>query len=173
MKLNNKSIALVLGVLVLLIGVTAYFNADGLADKRDAQANALVRVGAEGREAVTFTMDQVRAAGEETFQAAIRSSSRPSSEHAFTGVPLKALIAAAELDLTAGQQVIVRSVDGYVVALNVEEVLQDENIYLVYAMDGEGLGTKEDGGSGPYQVIIRNDPFSQRWSKFVTDVELR
>lgn len=173
MTLNNKGIALVIGVLVLVVGLTAYFNADGLADKRDAQANALVRIGTEGSEPTTFNMEDVKAVGEESFQAVVRSSARPPSEHTFTGVALQALLVAAGIDLEAAQQVIIRSVDGFVIALTVDEVRQKENIYLAYAMDGEGLGTREEGGSGPYQVIIREDPFSNRWSKFVTDIEVR
>ena len=173
MKWGKIGIPAVIAALMLIISVTAMLNADGLAEKKDAQENALVRFHQEGGEAVVMDLDAVKSVGTEDFEAEIRSSSRPSSEHIFSGVPLSALLAAANIDLDAKQQVIVRSVDGFVVALTGEEVLMEENIYLIFAQDGEGLGTRDEGGSGPYQLLIRQDPFSQRWAKFVTDVEVR
>lgn len=57
--------------------------------------------------------------------------------------------------------------------LNSDYVLDDDNIYLAYMMDGEPLKSREDGGSGPYQIIIRKDQFSQRWAKYVLEIELQ
>ena len=69
--------------------------------------------------------------------------------------------------------VIVRAIDGYTVALSIEEVLDEENVYLAYAIDGKPLRSKSQGGSGPYQLIVRKDQFSQRWCKFVVEIEIR
>ena len=35
------------------------------------------------------------------------------------------------------------------------------------------LKNKSQGGSGPYQVIARKDPYSQRWCKFVMEIDLQ
>jgi hypothetical protein len=65
---------------------------------------------------------------------------------------------------------VIKGVDGYAVALTSNEVLQDDNVYLVFEKDGKQMKGKKRGGSGPYQVIIRQDQFSQRWCKFVTEI---
>jgi hypothetical protein len=46
-------------------------------------------------------------------------------------------------------------------------------VYIVYAIDNKPLGKKEDGGAGPFELVIKNDPFSQRWCKFVSEVEIQ
>ncbi len=68
---------------------------------------------------------------------------------------------------------IVRATDGYTIALSPKEVKDEDNVYLAYKLNGKLLKRKEEGGSGPYQVIIRKDEFSQRWCKFVVEIELK
>lgn len=61
------------------------------------------------------------------------------------------------------QEITVRAVDGYTVPLNSEEILDEDNVYLAYKIDGETM---------PYQIIIRKDQFSQRWCKDVVEIEI-
>jgi hypothetical protein len=37
-------------------------------------------------------------------------------------------------------------------------------------MDGEKLKSKKNNGSGPFRIVIRKDPFSQRWIKHLEEV---
>ena len=64
------------------------------------------------------------------------------------------------------------TIDGYAAALSMDKVMDDDNVYLAYKRDGELLGTKTDGGNGPYQLIISKDKFSQYWVKFAYQGEL-
>ncbi len=170
---QHTKIAVAVACLLVVTGVTAYINSAGLADKLADYLDATVQLqGADGTK-TALTMDTIRELGETVFTAEVRSSSSPNREHEFAGVPLKAVLEKAGVSAAEAEQVLVRSVDGYVVALGAEEVLAEDNVYLVYAQDGEPLGTREDGGSGPYMTIVRQDSFSQRWSKYVLDIELQ
>lgn len=63
--------------------------------------------------------------------------------------------------------------DGYTVALTGDEVRMEDNVYIVYEQAGKDLGIREDGGTGPYRLIIRKDEFAQRWNKYLMEIELQ
>ncbi|MDZ7837619.1 MAG: hypothetical protein U5N58_06515 [Actinomycetota bacterium] len=46
-------------------------------------------------------------------------------------------------------------------------------MYIAIEKDGQPLGDKDSGGSGPYQIIVKKDTFSQRWCKFLVELELK
>ncbi|SDK16534.1 molybdopterin-dependent oxidoreductase [Natronincola ferrireducens] len=169
----KKIVTIAILVLVIVIAVTAYLNQNQVKEKASMIENATISIKVDGEEVGIMNLGSIQDLGEETFHANLKSSGKDPIEYQYTGVPLKTIFQAQEVDIEGNGQVIVRSVDGYTVALSVEEVLQEDNVYLAYERNGEPLGTKEDGGSGPYQIIIRNDPFSQRWTKFVVEVELQ
>ncbi len=88
-------------------------------------------------------------------------------------MPLINILKKLEIDTENKKQLIVRGIDGYTVAFSIDEVVDEDNIYLAYKMEGKLLKSKEEGGSGPYQLIVRKDQFSQRWCKFVVEMEVR
>lgn len=66
-----------------------------------------------------------------------------------------------------------RALDGYASAVTGQEVLTEDNVYLCIYMNGERLKPKQEGGLGPYLIVIKNDRFSQRWCKFVEEIQVR
>jgi hypothetical protein len=168
-----KKIIIVLCILAAVIGVTAFFNADGLAEKKEMQKNALLTIKVDGKEVKTINMEFIKELGEVEFNANLKKNGKAPIEKTYIGVPLIKVLEACDVDMEGKTQVIAKAVDGYNSALNADEVLDEENIYVAYKEDGEFLGTKEDGGSGPYKVIISKDKFSQRWCKFLTEVEVK
>ncbi|MCK4260374.1 MAG: hypothetical protein KAX49_15465 [Halanaerobiales bacterium] len=168
----NKKVLIAVVVLLVIVAVTAYLNRGDLALKKEMQDNAIVSLKV-GDEQIQMDMKQILKLNVEDFDATIKSSGKDPRPVIYRGVALKDIFAAVNLDISDKSKVIVKAVDGYTVALNVKEVLDDENVYLVFEKDGKSLGKKEDGGSGPYQVIIRKDAFSQRWCKFVSAVEAK
>ncbi|KAB3531269.1 molybdopterin-dependent oxidoreductase [Alkaliphilus pronyensis] len=169
----NKKVLIVILILIGLVAITAYINRDSLKDKAAMIDNAEITIKEDGEEISKVDFQLIQGLGEEAFKANLKSSGKDAVEHQYKGVPLKAILNWGEVNLEEKKQVIIKSVDGYTVALTVEEVLEEDNIYVAYEKDGEPLGTKAEGGNGPYQIIIRKDPFSQRWAKFVVEVELR
>lgn len=169
----KKMIAIVISILIVVVGITAYLNREEIKDKEVMIENHSFVIMENGKEVDIVELGLLEDLSPEEFKANLKSSGKDPVEHTYKGVMLKDVLASKGQSLEDKSQVIIRSVDGYTVALSPEEVAEDENVYIVYEMDGKPLGTKEDGGSGPYQVVIRKDPFGQRWAKFVVEVELQ
>ncbi|NLZ93607.1 MAG: molybdopterin-dependent oxidoreductase [Firmicutes bacterium] len=167
-----KKVIIVLVILIIIVAVTAVLNRESLREKAASQADAILYIKADGVETeVDFAT--IKELPEKEFPAVLKSSGKPPVDTSYTGVQLKDLLAKLEVKTDGKKQVITKAVDGYTVALSMEEVLIDDNVYIVYKRDGKDLGTKEKGGSGPYQVVIRNDQFGQRWNKYLMEIELQ
>lgn len=170
--MSKKSIGIIMLILISIIVIFALVNRGLTKNSQEAHANAEVLITGDNIED-KFTYNQIIQLGEEEFTAIFDSSNTGPEEHKYTGIPLKKLIKEAGITLENKQQVNIRAIDGYTVALKPDEVLEEENVYLAYKQDGESIRSKEEGGSGPYQVIIRKDAFSQRWCKFVAEIEVK
>jgi DMSO/TMAO reductase YedYZ molybdopterin-dependent catalytic subunit len=167
-----KKVIIILVVLVLIVGVTALLNRQGIEEKAASQRDAILFIVSDNFEA-QVDFDTILELKEVEFQAVLRSSGKPAVDTTFTGVQLKDILEKVGAKTDGKTQVITKAVDGYVVALSMDEVLEDDNVYIVYKRDGKDLGRKEEGGSGPYQVVIRKDQFGQRWNKFLMEIELK
>lgn len=131
-------------------------------DKKEVHAKSEVSIKGDGQTVLLKATD-IKQIGQEEFAADLKSSGKSAEEHIYTGVPVKALFAEVAIDLKEDQEITVRAVDGYTVPLNSEEILDEDNVYLAYKIDGETM---------PYQIIIRKDQFSQRWCKDVVEIEI-
>ncbi|HAA38383.1 MAG TPA: hypothetical protein DCE00_05875 [Firmicutes bacterium] len=167
-----KKIVIILLVLAVVVAVTAMLNREGLEEKKASQENALLYVKADGKE-IEVDFATIKELPEAEFPAVLKSSGKPPVDTSYTGVELKALLEKLEIDTAGKTQVITKAVDGYTVALSLAEVLEDDNVYIVYKRDGKDLGAREEGGSGPYQIVIRKDQFGQRWNKYLMEIELQ
>ena len=154
------------------MGVFAFMNREIVKGTGAACENAEVILKGDGLE-IKLTFDEITQLGEKEFTAIFDSSDSDPEEHSYIGIPLINIIEGAGMTLENIEQVIVRAIDGYTVALSPNEVMDEDNVYLAYKLDGKFLKRKEEGGSGPYQIIIRKDEFSQRWCKFVVEIELK
>ena len=119
-------------------------------------------------------MDQVKDLRSVSQRKTILSSSHADEEATFTGVPLRVLL--GEVDPTllgTASMVVTRATDGYVSSLSVEEVSADDSVLLVYAKNGESLGTSADGETGPFRIVILSDTYGNRCTKWVNEIEIR
>ncbi|HBH13697.1 MAG: Uncharacterized protein XD91_0061 [Clostridiales bacterium 38_11] len=170
---KNTKILIVIILLLIAIATTAiFFNRDNIEASKKLNDNAIFVLIEDGEERATFHMAEIQAIEEVDFTATLRSSGSDPMDHVYTGVLLKNIFTHANISLEGKETVIVTAADGYTVAITMDKFLDDDNVYLAYMMDGKLLGTKEDGGSGPYQMIIRKDPFSQFWCKFAITAEI-
>jgi len=170
-----KSTKIIVGIIVVLaavVGVTAWLNQGGLEERRRSQEGAILFL-KQGDQTVEVTFEDIRALPEQEFDAVLRGSGRLPVDVRFTGVELKRIIEGAGLDPAAINQVVTRAADGYSVSLSGDEVRMDDNVYIVFEQDGNDLGTREDGGTGPYRLVIRQDEFAQRWNKYLMEIELQ
>lgn len=127
----------------------------------------------DGEELAVLDKDFILAQESKTFPAVIRSSGQRPQRVEYSGVLLSGLLDQLGVDWTDKKQIIVKAVDGYVTALSPAEFNGNNNIYIAYAMNGEDLKPRSQGGDGPYQLVIPRDPFSQRWCKYVTEIEIK
>jgi len=172
--MKNKALVAIIVVLASAVGVLAFLNQSNLANKQQSGANPVLLVKAEGERVGEIDLNRIRTLGEAKFVATQRSSGKAPVDREFTGVPLKAVLAAVDSEFQAkGSQVVAQAVDAYVTAYPMEKVLEDENIYLVYEQDGEPLGSKSEGGSGPLLLVVRKDTYAQYWCKFLAEVDIR
>ena len=170
--MGKKTVFVVVAGLIIIVGIFAYLNSDYIKSRKETHINVEVIV-REGDKEILLTANEIKKLGEEEFKANLKTSGNPAVEHNYTGVPLKNVIKKVNTGIENKTKVIVRAVDGFTSVYNIDEVLEDNNMYLVYMIDGKPLKSMEDGGSGPYQIIIRKDQFSQRWAKYVLEIELQ
>jgi hypothetical protein len=106
----------------------------------------------------------------ESFPAVVRSSGEKPVETEYKGIELIKLFDSYNIDISNMEKVTFNAEDGYRVIMNTEEILDPKNVYLTYERDGKRLASKKNGGNGPFQLVIRRDPFSQRWIKHVNEI---
>ena len=168
----NKKIIMILVILIGVAAVFAYLNTGDQEERLASQREAKIFIVFEEKQH-TVDFEKILSFEQHTFEAMLKSSGGVDVNNIYTGIRLQDLLAAYEIPLTDITQVITKAADGYTVALSPAEVLEEDNVYIVYKVNGEALSSKEEGGSGPYQLVIRQDPFAQRWNKFLMTLEVR
>ena len=171
-NLSNRTIGIIILILIIITGVFAFINREMVKDNKEAHENAEIIIKGEGSE-TKLSFEDIANLGEEEFTAILDTSDSDPKEHSYTGIPLVNIIEKAGINIEDKKQIIVKGIDGYTIALSSKEVMDKDNVYLVYKLNGKFLKGKEEGGSGPYQIIVRKDEFSQRWCKFVVEMEVK
>ena len=168
--MGNKILIVILVVLFAAVGGFAWHNWQ---QARDIEP-AVLTVRLEGQEVGTISLTEIKQLGGQEFSVILRSSGQAPREQNYTGVPLKLVLEAVQPGMLDGKiSVTVTAIDGYAVTFSANELFQEEHIYLVWAQDGQPLGDKASGGSGPLLVIPRQDEFGQRWCKFAVRVDVQ
>ncbi|MFA9422919.1 MAG: molybdopterin-dependent oxidoreductase [Sedimentibacter sp.] len=106
------------------------------------------------------------------FPAVVRSSGEKPVETEYKGIELTKLLSSLNIDISKSDKITISASDGYRIILDIEEIEEPSNVYLTFDMDGELLKSKKQGGNGPFQLVIRRDPFSQRWVKHVNKISI-
>ena len=172
----NKQNRLILGIIVILaviLGGTGFLNRGATAEKAALNENAVFKVLVNGEEIVSRNMVEIQALGEAEFEANLKTSGKDPISYEYSGVLLKTILEDAGVDLQGAKGVVVSAVDGYAVSITMDKIMEDGNIYLAYKRNGELIGTREEGGKGPYQMIISKDLFSQYWCKYALTADVQ
>jgi hypothetical protein len=173
MKKKNLIIVItVLAVLIAVVATAAFLNAGNIRQKREQENEAYIVIKKRGEKLAEIDMDSLKLIGEVDFMADLDTSETGPVSHKYTGVPLIRVLDWVGMETSDEEVVIARALDGYTVAFNISEVKDKDNIYIAYKIDGKYMAAGSQGGSGPFQIIVRKDPYSQRWCKFVMEIEL-
>ncbi len=165
-------VILVMLVLMLIIFITFKLNKPSIEVQKQLLDNAEILIISDNEE-VIINIDNIKSAGEEKFQAILDTSSTKASIHTYNGIQLKELFLNLKITISKSDIIILSGVDSFAVAYSGEEVLKDDNVYIAYMEDGKYLGTLDNGGTGPYEVIVKEDQFSNRRCKWLTKIEVR
>ncbi len=175
MSKTNRTIIIILVALLAITLVGAVYNMQYAREKAAMLEAAEISVLENGREVCRLNMDAINKLTITDFTARLKSSVMKSpEEHTYTGIALHQLFASTGISLEDRKRVVVRSVDGYAVPLTIKEIQTLDNIYLVFKDNGEYLGSYGAGnGQGPYMIVIRGDSYSQRWAKYVCELDIQ
>ncbi|MGI6492551.1 MAG: molybdopterin-dependent oxidoreductase [Pelotomaculum sp.] len=168
-ELKSKVIIYIIVVLVGMTAILALLNRPS----EDLHAAALT-VSQDGADLHTFTLEEIKALPSVSVEKSIVSSNHADESGVFTGVPLHDLIKGVDANLLTGERrFITRAEDGYASVFTTREVLEPDNIIIVYDKDGQSLGSYEEGGTGPLRIVIQGDPFGNRSTKYLKQIEIK
>lgn len=171
----NKRVLIVI-VTIILLSIILYFSLklsqESIEKRRETLEKAEIVLISEEEEK-NLNIDIIKSIGKKDFQAILDTSTTDASLHNYTGVELKDILNYFNIELDNKKAVILTGVDGYSVAYSIDEVLEDENIFVAYMEDGKYLGTRKDGGRGPYESIVVSDQFSFRRCKWLIEIEVK
>lgn len=172
MDRSTRVIIATLTVLVCAVAILAYMNAGNLDTKRELEEKAeFLLTSAENQ--YRLTMQDICDLGPVDFVAVMDTSTTEPTPISFSGVELSRLLEECQIEFHEGSTIQVQALDGYASAVTGREVLAKDNVYLCTYMNGEVLKPKQEGGFGPYLMVVKNDTFSQRWCKFVEEIVVR
>lgn len=170
--MKNKRLAAVITALAAATLILGYVNMKGM-DASDKAAGAITFI--YGEKTVKLSYDEIISLDSQEFKATEDTSGSGPASRKYKGVLLRDVFYKASIgksDIEAASKIMVKGLDGYIIALGTDEVMADKGVYLAYEKDGKPLGNMKNGGSGPVQLIAKTDSFSQRWCKYVCEVKL-
>lgn len=173
MKHSNRIIGIVMVFLVCMVVLFAFLNRGNQAQKEELQEKEQFVISIDGKEQGRISKKQVEQMGVSEYTVTMDTSKTDPTDVVFEGVELKDILEQNKIKISDYKTIQAKALDGYSTAMTVEEVMKPDNVILCIKKDGKYLGTKGDGGMGPFLVIIREDSFSQRWCKYLEAVDLR
>lgn len=160
-----KKIIVIMAILSIVIVVGGCTKDEKVDYNLDFEATFKVM---NGTDETVFDLAEIRELGEVEFTATLDTSDSDPIEYNYVGVLLKDIYKEANVTITETSMVVIEAEDGYKVVLEGSKVLEDDNVYLAYVMNGEAL----DSNSGPLQTIVSKDQFSKFWCKFASSTYL-
>jgi hypothetical protein len=171
---NKKLLILIIVIVVLAAGVTVFavLNAGDTGAKQASQENATVTV-KQGDVSKTFDLNYLKKFDKVEFSATQDTSKTGPEKKSFGGVPLITVLKDLGFDIDKAESITLTAADGYASAITADEAKDIDNVYLVYERDGKPDLSKQQGGSGPIEAVVRKDQFSQRWCKFLMEIDIK
>ena len=164
---SNLAVLLVLTVLAAVIAILAWANAPR------GNAEGRIAIVMDGVTLRAWSMQEIKALPAVDVQKTINSASYADDSGNFRCVDLRVLLDLTGEDLLASDaRIIARASDGYTASFTADEIRSGGNILVAYAKDGSDLGTMTDGGTGPFRIIIRDDMFGTRGTKYLIEIEI-
>lgn len=172
MNKEKKIILIILSVLLLLIVVFTLLNIGSITNIGDKKIDSAILFKYKEKEYIV-SFEHIEKLKCEKFDAVINSSTQKNKKVEYTAVKLTDILKSVGIDYKEINKAIVRAEDAYTSSVSIDDINKNDNVYIAYKMNGKYLKSRKEGGDGPFQLVIRSDSFSQRWVKYVTEVELK
>ena len=171
MNKTSKAAIFIIVLLIVVFLAALSMNKSEIESRRALLESSTIEVISEDQSDMVG-LEVLQYLGLEEFEAVLDTSSTDASLYKYSGVQLVKLLASLGYEIDGKDMIIATGADGFSVAYSGEEVLEDGNIYIAVMEEGKYLGGIEDGGSGPYEIIVINDSFSNRRCKWITGIEV-
>jgi DMSO/TMAO reductase YedYZ molybdopterin-dependent catalytic subunit len=168
-NLKSKYVIIAIAFLLVLVCALAWFNRPS----GDLEPNTL-SVLQNDSVLKTFSLADIKALPAIDVKKTIQSSKEADDSGVFTGVPLEDVLNAIDKNLLInGTEFIVRAEDGFAITFSKNDVLEENNILVAYAKEGQSLGASRDGGTGPFRIVVVGDSFGNRCTKYLNEIEVK
>ena len=161
----DKRVLIILSLflaLTITIFITYSLSGETIGEQREALEKEEIILLSQDIE-IIINLEDLKTISEE-FEAVLDTSTSKASVHKYMGAQLKDILSQNKIDIKDKKAVILSGVDGYSVAYSLEEVLQDENVYIAYMEDGKYIS---------FQSIVTSDMFSNRRCKWLIKIEVK
>ena len=158
MKQKQILIFIIFIILAAAIAILAWLNRpDTTLD------NNSVTIYTNGEEAAVLDLPQLEALPAITFEKEIISGSGANQKGNFTGVDLKTILDTIDPNWAQNaKRIDAQATDGFNTSYDLAEVLEKENVILIYQFNGDYLKPLSTKGDGPFRIVVRADAFGNR-----------
>ncbi len=170
---KNKIAVIIIVVLALLLGVGLILNQQIVKENKALLDNVEIKIIDQGAEVGTISYEEIVALGAEEYEAVYDTSKTDPVMETYKGVQLYKILQAFDIPVEEREVVTLTAVDNFAMAYSMEEVLQEENMYITFERNGEVIQGKEQDDAGPLVAIIKSDQFSNRRCKWLISVEVQ
>ena len=168
-KLEMKNIKWILIALIAFTIVFAVINIKGL----NKDTNTLT-ISVNGEAVHQYKLSEIKQMEAIILDKTIVSAKHNDESGEFKGVLLKDILNQVDENLLKDHsRVLTKAEDGFTSAFYSDEIEEEGNVLVVYEKDGEDLGTREAKGTGPLRIIVKNDEFGNRSTKYLNNIDFR
>ena len=166
-KSKLKMIVTVMAVLlVIVVAIFGYLNAQG-----EKLNEGQLRITAGNHIIGEITLEEIRKLPAVNKKMVINSTGGL-TKHKFTGTSLLEVFNYVDPGIIKDyKRVITVGVDKYTSGVDMEEVLQKNNVLLIYEDNGMPLKSKK-GDRETMRIVIVNDLYGQRFTNYLVEIQL-
>lgn len=164
---NSTKIALVALVILVIAVIPLYYYTRPDA----AQPAGTLQIKGSVLNPANLTYTQIAAYPSISMQATINGHQGGNGNYTYTGVTLKEILTQAEASSNA-TSIYIQASDGYGTTLTMQEATKAD-VIITYQKEGKTMTPLNEGGEGPFRLIIGSDEYSQRSVRGVIAIEVR
>lgn len=170
---NHKKTYGIIAIILLILAVGILFFAY-LNRPQGFMQPGRIGINHQGEVIAVLSLEDIQALPKVEHKVTINSASEGKSTDIWAGAALKEVLDLVDPKLLQNaEQVLTRAEDGFASALTAEEIAASDAVLIAYTKNGELLKSKAEGGLGPFRLILAEDPFGNRMTKYLNELEIR